>query len=314
MGSQPPLQLPTIDFSSLHKHDQGTLAWDAMKTQVLKALQQFGCFEASFNQISLGLLESVFASLKQLFYLPLETKQRNHHENPVYGYIGPSKDNPLYESLGIEDIQSFTNILWPHNGNPEFFENMKKYIEKLAELDEMVRMMVLECLNLEKYMVEHMELSKYITRVMRYRVPDEHEPELGLGDHADKNIVTILRQDDVGGLQIQNKDGEWIEAKTSTANCFVVMAGESFHAWTNGRVRAPVHRVVMKGDQTRFSIGLFSVGKPGKFIKAPEEMVNEDYPLLFKPFDYEEFLKFFLLEENIGNKLALDKYCGVSSI
>ena len=55
MGSQPPLQLPAIDFSSIRKHDQGTVAWDSMKTQVFKALQEYGCFEASFNQVSLDL-------------------------------------------------------------------------------------------------------------------------------------------------------------------------------------------------------------------------------------------------------------------
>lgn len=82
-------------------------------------------------------------------------------------------------------------------------------------------------------------------------------------------------------------------------------------AWTNGRLHAAVHRVMMKGDKTRFSIGLFSVGQSGYFIKAPKEMVDDEYPLLFKPFDYEEFLKFFVLEENIDNKLALKKYCGM---
>lgn len=105
---------------------------------------------------------------------------------------------------------------------------MQNYLEKLSKLDEFVRMMVLESLNLEKYLEEHMELTKYLIRVMKYRVPDKNESDVGLRGHADKNILTILHQNEAGGLEMQNKDGEWISVKVS-ANCFVVMAGESFH-------------------------------------------------------------------------------------
>lgn len=101
------------------------------------------------------------------------------------------------------------------------------YSDKLTELDEIVRTMVLESLNLEKYMDEHMELTSYLTRVMKYRVPEKDEPNAGLLSHADKNIVTILHENGVEGLEVQTKDGEWFKVKLS-ANSFVVMVGEAF--------------------------------------------------------------------------------------
>lgn len=67
----------------------------------------------------------------------------------------------------------------------------------------------------------------------------------------------------------------------------------------------------MTSDQTRFSIGWFSFAKKGKIVQAPEEMVDEEYPLLYKPFDFDEFLKFYVLEENVNDMLAMKKYCGV---
>lgn len=119
MGSQAPLGLPTIDFSDVHKYNRGTLVWDSTKTQVLEALQDYGCFEASFNRISPATRKSMFASLEQLFDLPLETKVRNIPDKIFNGYIGQAKEIPIYESLGIEDPESFTNLMWPH-GNTEF--------------------------------------------------------------------------------------------------------------------------------------------------------------------------------------------------
>lgn len=95
------------------------------------------------------------------------------------------------------------------------------------EVDEIVRTMVLESLNLEKYMEEHMGLSNSLVRVMKYRTPKEDESNMGLLSHADKNFVTILHQNEVEGLEVQNKDGEWFKVKFSE-NSFIVMVGETF--------------------------------------------------------------------------------------
>lgn len=79
------------------------------------------------------------------------------------------------------------------------------------------------------------------------------------------------------------------------------------------RLHATTHRVVMDGDKDRYSVGLFSVPNWDAIIKAPEELVDEEHPLFFKPFEYGEFFKFFLQKEYINDKFALEKYCGVSA-
>lgn len=82
-------------------------------------------------------------------------------------------------------------------------------------------------------------------------------------------------------------------------------------AWTNGRLHSPYHRVMMNGDEDRYSIALFSNPKPGcTMIKAPDEMVDEDHPLLFKPFDYFQFLDFFYSDAGRTSPNALMEYCG----
>ena len=67
----------------------------------------------------------------------------------------------------------------------------------------------------------------------------------------------------------------------------------------------------MTGSEARYSTGLFCVPKGGSAIKTPEELVDEEHPQLYKPFDYAEFLKYFQTEEGQRDQSAMRTYCGV---
>lgn len=88
--------------------------------------------------------------------------------------------------------------------------------------------MILESFDLEKYMDEHMGSTNYLLRVMKYKGPKTTETKLGLHSHTDKNIVTILYQNEVDGLEVLSKEGEWINVKPSKQS-FTVMIGESLY-------------------------------------------------------------------------------------
>ncbi|CDP08458.1 unnamed protein product [Coffea canephora] len=313
MGSET-TSLPTIDFSNPGLKP-GAPEWDLVKDQVRKALEEYGCFEALFDKIPLELQKSLFDALEELFDLPLQTKVRNSSKKPFHGYVGQYPMVPLYESMGIDDatisekVESFTDLLWPE-GNSNFCKTVHSYSDQLSDLDKIVRRMILESLGAEKYMDEHMDSTNYLLRVMKYKGPQTTEPKLGLNAHTDKNIVTILSQNQVQGLELLTKDGHWIDVKPSPGS-FIVMIGDSLLAWTNGRLHSPYHQVMMTGNEARYSAGLFSIPKAGYIIKAPEELVDEEHPLLFKPFDHVEFLSFYYTEAGQRAQSALKTYCGV---
>ncbi|KAH6782123.1 2-oxoglutarate and oxygenase superfamily protein [Perilla frutescens var. frutescens] len=202
--------------------------------------------------------------------------------------------------------------MWPQV-NLSFSKSVQSYTEQLSELDKIVREMVLESLGLEKYVDEHMKSTNYVVRVQKYDKPQTHEPQPGLIPHTDKNIVTILQQlNHVPGLEFFTKDGKnWINAEPTSLYSFTVVVGTSFHAWTNGRLHSPLHRVMMNGDEARYSIGLFSIPKLGIIIKAPEEMVDEEHPLLYKAYDHHKFIEFFYSEAGVTSPDALKDYCGI---
>lgn len=81
---------------------------------------------------------------------------------------------------------------------------------------------------------------------------------------------------------------------------------------SNGRLHAPFHRVVMNANKTRISTGLFSLPKLGTIVKPPKEMVDEEHPLLFKPFDYGEFMDYFCMSGVKKDTYGLKTYCGLT--
>ncbi|KAK6124908.1 hypothetical protein DH2020_041352 [Rehmannia glutinosa] len=156
---------------------------------------------------------------------------------------------------------------------------------------------------------ESLGIEDAVFRVQKYDAPKSQETKIGLTSHTDKNIVTILYGNEVKGLEVLTKDSNWINAEPSM-NSFIVMIGDFFHAWTNGRMHSAHHRVTMAGDEARYSFGLFSIPKSAYIIKAPKEMVDEEHPLLFKPYDHLKLMEFYYIGAGRSSPNTLKTYCG----
>ncbi|KAL5072637.1 hypothetical protein RYX36_011621, partial [Vicia faba] len=107
-------------------------------------------------------------------------------------------------------------------------KTIHSFSDELTTLDQIIRKMILESLNAEKYLEEHINSTNYLLRVMKYKGPQISDIKLGLSTHSDKNVVTILYQKQVEGLQVMTKDGKWISYKPSPSN-FVVIIGDYLH-------------------------------------------------------------------------------------
>lgn len=84
--------------------------------------------------------------------------------------------------------------------------------------------------------------------------------ELGptaLGYHTDPGVLTLLLQDDVGGLQAESTTHGWIDVPPLDG-AIVVNLGDAMQVWTNDQYKAAVHRVVPMTEQGRYSIPYFS--------------------------------------------------------
>jgi isopenicillin N synthase-like dioxygenase len=82
------------------------------------------------------------------------------------------------------------------------------------------------------------------------------EEQFGIGAHTDWGVLTLLCQDEVGGLQVRSGNGEWVTAHPIPGT-FVVNVGDCLEQWTNGRLLSNQHRAVNSSDRYRQSIAMF---------------------------------------------------------
>lgn len=85
---------------------------------------------------------------------------------------------------------------------------------------------------------------------------DEAEERFGVAPHTDFGVLTVLLQDDSGGLQVRSKSGDWIEAPP-IAGTLVCNIGDLLARWTNNRFASTVHRVINRSNNARYSIPIF---------------------------------------------------------
>ncbi len=94
-------------------------------------------------------------------------------------------------------------------------------------------------------------------RIFNYpaSAPTTSEPEWGVGEHTDYGLLTILKQDDVGGLQVKGPSG-WIDAPPIPGS-FVCNIGDMLDRMTGGFYRSTPHRVHNPSGRARLSFPFF---------------------------------------------------------
>ncbi len=107
--------------------------------------------------------------------------------------------------------------------------------------------------------------------------PDEMgADQFGVGPHTDFGVLTVLCQDAVGGLQVQDVNGDWIQAPPIEGTLIVNVA-DLLSRWTDGAYNSTPHRVVNSSGRERLSLVLAFDPDPETVIDA-REIFGADHP------------------------------------
>lgn len=129
-------------------------------------------------------------------------------------------------------------------------------------------------------------------RINNYTPPESLEEEAeGLGMHTDMSCITIVYQDEIGGLQVKSRDGKWMDILPSEGT-LVVNIGDVFQAWSNDKLRSSEHRVVLRKLVNRFSLAFFWCFEDEKIVLTPDEVLGKENSRIYKPFVCSDYLKF----------------------
>ncbi|XVF80328.1 hypothetical protein PTKIN_Ptkin15bG0061700 [Pterospermum kingtungense] len=251
--------------------------------------------------------------LSDFFHLPESERSKNYCDDPM-------KTTRLSTSFNVKtaNISSWRDYLrlhcfpledyaheWPNNP-PSFREDVGEYCKSTRGLALRLLEAISESLGLERDYVNS-ALGKHAQRMAINYYPPCPEPELtyGLPAHADPNVITILLQDDVPGLQVL-KDSKWI-AVNPIPYTFIVNIGDQIQVLSNNRYKSVLHRAVVNCKEERISIPTFYCPSPEAIIQPAPQLVNIDHLPIYRSYSYSENYKKFW-ERGLNSKTCLNMF------
>lgn len=111
----------------------------------------------------------------------------------------------------------------------------------------------------------------------------------GSNPHSDYGFLTLLAQDNVGGLQVRNRAGEWVDAPYRPG-ALVMNSGDILHRWSNGHFISTPHRVINRSGRARYSCPFFFDPDMHAQITPLPSRVSAETPARFEPLVYGDFL------------------------
>jgi isopenicillin N synthase-like dioxygenase len=273
--------LPVIDIAGLSS--TRSVDRQAVGLALRAACLDKGFFYIRNHGVSETLVDDVFKEAAAFFALPAEQKaevdkaksKANRGYEPLQGqtleagappdlkegyYVGPehSADDPRV----VAGMFNHGANQWPAQ-RPSFRPVMQAYLDVMLDLSARMMTGIALSLDLPKdYFAHYCSDVMATVRLLHYPPQPAHAlpGQKGAGAHTDFGGLTLLRQDDVGGLQVWDQASDaWIHADPLPAT-FIVNLGDMISRWTNDRYRSTVHRVVNASGRERYSVPFFYTG------------------------------------------------------
>ncbi|MEJ8566137.1 isopenicillin N synthase family dioxygenase [Elongatibacter sediminis] len=269
--------IPVIDIAALTGGRTDPAAELTVAEQMGEAANGVGFFYVRNHGVPEELIKAAFDISGRFFASPLEAKNSVRVTEKKRGYIEPytgiMKGNTRrdfretflwgreFDRPTLDELASVP-LVGP-NQWPEFLPDMKPvlndYFEACVEVGRKILRAFALAMEIEPgYFSGNFDRCIARGSALYYPPQPENlgEDQFGIGAHTDWGVLTLLCQDEVGGLQVLSGDGEWVTAHPIPGT-FVVNVGDCLQKWTNRRLLSNQHRVVNSSDRYRQSIAMF---------------------------------------------------------
>jgi isopenicillin N synthase-like dioxygenase len=269
-------ELPVIDMASVRARDKAGTQRAA--AAIHEACSTVGFFYITNHGVPEPVIRAAHAEAQRFFRQPIEKKREvainaRHRGFNALGdalmYEAKKPDYKEFYSIGLELDENDPDVVageplrgpnnWPKD-RPEFRRALSDYYAALGACGADL----LGCVALSLGLDQGFFAEKYRKRLQRTQIiyyppqpPAADADQFGLAPHTDFGCITLLWQDDNGGLEVLERTSQrWMPAPPIPGT-LVINVADLLARWTNDRYASTPHRVINRSGRERFSIATF---------------------------------------------------------
>jgi isopenicillin N synthase-like dioxygenase len=308
--------VPTVDITP-YVTDGTAEARAEVARQIDAACRTVGFIQITGHAIPAAVTDGLTDAMDRFFALPIEAKKTYRTPPQINRGYSPPKSESLSLSLGVEQASrmndffeafnvgagqadypdapglpqpDYADNVWP--AVPDFEAQVQTYFGEASRVARTMTRIFADALGLDpEFFDSRTDHSLDVMRMNNYALPPGTDVTLdgdlvGMGEHTDYGIVTVLWADQVGGLQVLGADGSWNDVQPADG-ALLINLGDVTARWTNERWMSTLHRVkppVIDGTiERRRSAAFFHDGNVDALIQTLPSCVDAEHPDLYEP-------------------------------
>jgi isopenicillin N synthase-like dioxygenase len=305
--------IPLVDLG--HSLDAGSTASARAAEQLHQALATIGFAYISGHTVSDAALAGAFDASRRFHASSLEQKQSIAINGFHRGYMGLATSTIVTSSVARVTRPNLSESLmlmheladddpdlvagrplqgpnqWP-DWVPGFRPAIDRYLQEIEALARHLVRLIARSLGMPADALDSFfRRPTTFLRLLHYppQPPQSTADQYGSAPHTDYGIMTLLAQDDTGGLQVRPRRGDWIDAPP-VPGTFVLNVADMLARWTNDRYVSTPHRVINRSGGDRYSLPYFFDAGMDEVIECLPACSDSDHPPRYPPVRYGDYL------------------------